>query len=106
MVDMQCGPEELEGKEEQVELAFYPSFIFWAAWYNTWLLIKITPKGVVFSFLFYMTGLSDCTFDLCQQDVEAVKQRKRKEGKMIDLEIDSLPRSYFMKRCVFGLFSL
>ena len=24
----------------------------WAAWYNTWLLIKLTPKGVIFSFLF------------------------------------------------------
>ena len=24
----------------------------WAAQYNTWLLIKLTPKGVVFSFLF------------------------------------------------------
>jgi len=24
----------------------------WAAWYNTWLLIKLTPKGVLFSFLF------------------------------------------------------
>ena len=25
---------------------------FWAARYYTWLLIKLTPKGVVFSFLF------------------------------------------------------
>jgi len=25
----------------------------WAARYNTWLLITLTPKGVVFSFLFY-----------------------------------------------------
>jgi len=25
----------------------------WAARYNTWLLIKLTPKGVVFSFLFF-----------------------------------------------------
>ena len=24
----------------------------WAARYNTWLIIKLTPKGVVFSFLF------------------------------------------------------
>ena len=24
----------------------------WAAWHNTWRLIKLTPKGVVFSFLF------------------------------------------------------
>ncbi len=28
----------------------------WAARYNTWLLIKLTPKGVVFSFLFFSTG--------------------------------------------------
>ncbi len=26
----------------------------WAAQYNTWLLIKLTPKGVVFSFLFFL----------------------------------------------------
>ena len=25
----------------------------WAALYNTWLLIKLTPKDVVFSFLFW-----------------------------------------------------
>ncbi len=25
----------------------------WAARYNTWLLIKLTPKGLVFSFLFF-----------------------------------------------------
>ena len=24
----------------------------WAAWYNTWLLVKLTPQGVVFSLLF------------------------------------------------------
>ena len=31
----------------------------WAAWYSTWLLIKLTPKGVVFSFLFfsYLNGI-------------------------------------------------
>ena len=28
--------------------------IVWAARYNTWLLIKLTPKGVVFSFLFLL----------------------------------------------------
>ena len=26
---------------------------FWAAQYNTWLLIKLTLKGIVFSFLFF-----------------------------------------------------
>ena len=25
----------------------------WAAWYNTWLLIQLTTKGVVFSFLLF-----------------------------------------------------
>ncbi len=29
------------------------SSVPWAARYNTWLLIKLTPKGVVFSFLFF-----------------------------------------------------
>ncbi len=27
----------------------------WVAWYGTWLLIKLTPKGVVFSFLSFLT---------------------------------------------------
>ena len=26
---------------------------FWAAWYNTWLLVKLTPTGVAFSFLLF-----------------------------------------------------
>jgi hypothetical protein len=29
------------------------AFYTWAAWYNTWLLIKLTAQGVVFSFLFF-----------------------------------------------------
>ncbi len=28
----------------------------WAARYNTWLLTKLTPKGVVFSFLFFSSS--------------------------------------------------
>ena len=36
----------------------------WAARYNTWLLIKLTSKGVVFSFLF---SDSCCVQDLVQQ---------------------------------------
>ncbi len=28
------------------------NIVSWAAWYNTWLLNKLTPKGIVFSFLF------------------------------------------------------
>ncbi len=32
---------------------------FWAAQYNTWLLIELTPKGVVFSFLFYRWHVSN-----------------------------------------------
>ena len=31
--------------------AIYMCGIPWAAWYNTWFLVKLTPKGVVFSFL-------------------------------------------------------
>jgi len=26
----------------------------WAARYNTWLLIEVTPKGIVFAFLFFL----------------------------------------------------
>jgi len=42
----------------------------WAAWYNTWLLIKFMPKGVVFSssFLFWLCSFlaEDCiVFDGC-----------------------------------------
>ena len=32
----------------------------WAARYNTWLLIKLTPKGVVFSFSFLEMRKTDC----------------------------------------------
>ena len=37
----------------------------WAAWYNTWLLIELTPKGVVFSFLFFTVWyvLAPCSQD-------------------------------------------
>ncbi len=35
--------------------------VTWAARYNTWLLIELTPKGVVFSFLsFSFCGLVAC----------------------------------------------
>ncbi len=34
----------------------------WAARYNTWLLIKLTPKGVVFSFLFFSILFFSCLF--------------------------------------------
>jgi len=40
----------------------------WAARYNTWLLIKLTPKGVVFSFLLLLLPLllSICGMTLLQ----------------------------------------
>jgi hypothetical protein len=37
----------------------------WAAWYNTWLLIKLTPRAVVFSCLFYLQ-LCFCGDPQCQ----------------------------------------
>ena len=49
-----------------------------------------------------MTGLSECLFDLCEEDIAAIKDRKRKEGKMSDEEINRLPRSYFKKRYTCG----
>ena len=47
----------------------------WAARYNTWLLIKLTPKGVVFSFLFFsflffsFLFFSFLSFDTTPRDV-------------------------------------
>ncbi len=35
------------------QIHMYAESLTWAARYNTWLLMKMTPKGVVFSFLFY-----------------------------------------------------
>ncbi len=36
--------------------ALHPlEYLHWAARYNTWLLIELTPKGVVFSFLFFFS---------------------------------------------------
>ena len=37
-----------------LSLLFYPPS-FWAAWYVTRLLVKLTPKGVVFCFLFFVS---------------------------------------------------
>jgi len=36
----------------------------WAAQYNTWLCIKLTPKGIVFSFLFLLLLLA-VLMDVC-----------------------------------------
>ncbi len=43
--------------------------LFWAARYNTWLLMKLTPKGVVFSFLFLSTSVV-----LSQQLLEQLRE--------------------------------
>jgi hypothetical protein len=37
---------------------------YWAARYNTWLLIKLTPKGVVFSFSFLLLTFKESEEDL------------------------------------------
>ena len=36
----------------------------WAARYNTWLLIKLTPKGIVFSFLFLFYATAQASHTL------------------------------------------
>ncbi len=43
------GPTHIDLKYKVICFIAYA----WAARYNTWLLIKLTPKGVVFSFLFF-----------------------------------------------------
>jgi len=52
---MHCKLEETGGTTGRARTTS-TSFNPWAARYNTWLLIKLTLKGVVFSFLFYETG--------------------------------------------------
>ncbi len=39
----------------------------WAARYNTWLLIELTPKGVVFSFLFLCCGVEHDQITMIKQ---------------------------------------
>ncbi len=41
----------------------------WAARYNTWLLIKLTPKGVVFSFLFLFLEIAALPLALLWQSL-------------------------------------
>jgi len=45
----------------------------WAARYNTWLLMKLTPKGVVFSFLFFPITDMDCSSLYVIDDPEVCK---------------------------------
>ncbi len=52
MADTRCKLEEIRGTTGRAKTTLLP-FNPWAARYNTWLLIKLTPKGVVFSFLFF-----------------------------------------------------
>ena len=54
MADMSCKVEAIGGTMGQAETTFNISKLL-AAWYNTWLLIKLMPKGVVFTCLFLFT---------------------------------------------------
>jgi len=52
MADARCKLEaigETKGPAKTTLIPLNP----WAVRYNTWLLTKLTPKGVVFSFLFF-----------------------------------------------------
>ncbi len=51
---MHCKLEETGGTKGRARTTS-TSFTLWAARYNTWLLIKLTPKGVVFSFFSFST---------------------------------------------------
>jgi len=46
------------GTPKAAKVAIRCCLLPWAAQYNTWLLIKLTPKGIVFSFLFFSFLLS------------------------------------------------
>ena len=44
----------------------------WAARYNTWLLIKLTPKGVVFSFSFFSASYTAVAAGTCSAGIPLV----------------------------------
>ena len=54
----------------------------WAAQYKTWLLIKLTPKGIVFSFLF----LSEA-WGLVMQDAEGKELFHLQRGFAIPVQL-------------------
>ncbi len=56
-------------------LFWHPDFYAWAAWYNTWLLIELTPKGVVDSISF-----SPDPHALVQGDGDARRESSQKAG--------------------------
>jgi len=45
--------------------------VYWAAWCNTWLLIKLTRKGVVFSFLFK---------EVCEKMLETMLKKQHNQA--------------------------
>ncbi len=60
-----CREEQLDGFFSRLHCYKYDASMQacpWAARYNTWLLIKLTPKGIVFLFFFFSAGLPD---DVC-----------------------------------------
>ena len=50
---LQVWKKLLQGNMANLSAADRSALPFWEAWYKTWLLIKVTPKGVVFFFLFF-----------------------------------------------------
>ncbi len=61
----------------------------WAARYNTWLLIKLTPKGVVFSFLFFSSDTKrDQTSSYSQQHA---LEKKEQAAQTVDLATQHAP---------------
>ena len=55
------GPKSLHGLcticvLKQAELRY--AMLTWAARYNTWLLIEVTPKGIVFYFLCFLCNVA------------------------------------------------
>jgi len=51
-VMMPCESTRAAGHQGDISIMEHTR---WAARYNTWLLIKLTPKGIVFSLLFWST---------------------------------------------------
>ena len=83
---MACHVTGLGKHHSDAELAYssisyMTHFGTWAAQYSTWLLIKLTPKGVGFSFLLLtLAGLQLCLcFECCLDISIAINSVKHRE---------------------------
>ena len=70
---------------QHCDLATLSDWMTWAARYNTGLLIKLTPKGVVFSFLFFSFLFFSFLFFSFRLNVNVARQQalRERDGTML-----------------------